>query len=134
MIPIRYSIDKCGLPIIVSSSTPHLCFLVDTGASHNIIFSYVLQSLQLGQADVSNSQSIMGIDGSINQAHQIELSITFENETIKSTYSVLYASKAISLLQTESGIQIHGILGIPFLTQNEWILDFKHLTINTEVK
>lgn len=40
-----YSIAKVGLPLVVTSSSPHLCFLVDTGASHNIIFSFVLEAL-----------------------------------------------------------------------------------------
>ena len=39
------------------------------------------------------------------------------------------ANAAILQIQKESGIQIHGILGIPFLTQNKWILDFNNLSV-----
>lgn len=32
-------------------------------------------------------------------------------------------------VQEESGVQIHGVLGIHFLVDNEWIIDFKQLNI-----
>ncbi len=46
-IPISYSISKVGLPLIVTSSKPNLCFLIDTGATHNIVLSYVYEELPL---------------------------------------------------------------------------------------
>lgn len=42
---ISHTINKCGLPIVITSSSPHLCFIVDTGATNNIIFSFVLDAL-----------------------------------------------------------------------------------------
>ena len=39
--PIHHTISKVGLPLIVTSDSPKLCFLVDTGATHNILFSFV---------------------------------------------------------------------------------------------
>lgn len=78
---------------------------------------------------LEKAHSIVGINGNPVNVPQIEMSQFFENNKATSIFSVLDASPAISQIQTESGIQIHGILGIPFLTQNEWILDFHNLTI-----
>lgn len=133
-IPIIHSLNKVGLPLVVTTSRPHLCFLVDTGSSHNVLFSYVLNASELTYTPIDNSHSIMGIDGTPTEVNQIETTLSFDEKEVSTTFSVLDATNAISHIQQESGIQIHGILGIPFLTQNEWILDFKHLTINTEVK
>ncbi len=71
----------------------------------------------------------MGIEGTQQKVNQVEASISFDNKESRVTFSVVDANAAILQIQKESGIQIHGILGIPFLTQNKWILDFKNLTV-----
>lgn len=124
------TLEKVGLPLIVASSKPNLCFLIDTGATHNVIFSFVLESIKDSVSFVESSNTIMGIEGHPTDVPQIEMSLDFQDNQSTSTFSILVANNAISKIQSESGIQIHGILGIPFLTQNEWILDFKQLTIS----
>lgn len=128
-IPIIHSLNKVGLPLVVTTSRPHLCFLVDTGSSHNVLFSYVLNASELIYTPIDVSHSIMGIDGTPAVVNQIKTTLSFDEKEVSTTLSVLDATNAISQIQQESGIQIHGILGIPFLTQNEWILDFKNNTI-----
>lgn len=130
MIKFSYSINQIGLPLIVTSSKPNLCFLIDTGATHNVIFSFVLDSIKEIASFVDSSNTIMGIEGNPTDVQQIELSLDFQDNHSHSIFSILDANNAISKIQEESGIQIHGILGIPFLIQNEWILDFKQLTIS----
>lgn len=128
-ISIEYPLKKVGLPLVVTSTLPHLCFLVDTGASNNIIFSYVLDADAIEYSKLDDSTSIMGIDGNPTSVPQIKISVSFDNKTATSIFSVLDANATIAHIQQDCGIQIHGILGIPFLVQNEWILDFKQLTI-----
>ena len=70
-----------------------------------------------------------GNRGNQQKANQVETSISFDNKESKVTFSVIEANAAILQIQKESGIQIHGILGIPFLTQNKWIIDFKNLIV-----
>lgn len=127
--PLEYSISKVGLPLIVTSSKPHLCFLIDTGATHNIIFSYVHKELSDSFISTQDTTHIMGIEGVASEAKQMEAIIAFEEKEIKTTFSILDATRAILQIQNEHGVQIHGILGVPFLTQNKWIIDFKNLTL-----
>lgn len=128
-IPINLPLNKVGVPLVVTTSSPNLCFIVDTGATNNIIFSFVLDALNNEYKPIEKTLSIVGINGSPVNVPQIEVPLYFENIKAITIFSVLDASPAISQIQSERGIQIHGILGIPFLTQNEWILDFKNLTI-----
>lgn len=79
---------------------------------------------------MNSNNTIMGIEGKPTDVPQIKMSFDFQGNQSSATFSILDANNVISKIQTESGIQIHGILGIPFLTQNEWILDFKQLTIS----
>lgn len=128
-IPIEYSLTKLGLPLIVTSSKPNLCFLIDTGATHNIVFSYVYEEIPQYFSALQDTYCIMGIEGTLQEVSQVETSISFDNRESRVTFSVMDANAAILQVQKESGIQIHGILGIPFLTQNKWILDFNTLTV-----
>jgi hypothetical protein len=128
-IPIEYSLTKLGLPLIVTSSKPNLCFLIDTGATHNIVFSYVYEEIPQYFSALQDTSCLMGIEGTQQRTNQVEASISFDNRESIIPFSVMDANAAILQIQKESGIQIHGILGIPFLTQNKWILDFNNLSV-----
>lgn len=129
IIPIKYSVDKIGLPLIVTSSKPSLCFLIDTGATHNILFSYVFNEFSNYFTPTQETLHIMGIEGVSIEVKQVEATIAFEDRDIKTHFSVLEANNAVGQVLKEHGVQIHGILGIPFLTQNKWILDFNNLNV-----
>lgn len=128
-IPIEYSLTKLGLPLIITSSKPNLCFLIDTGATHNIMFSYVYEEIPQYFSALQDTSCLMGIEGTQQRANQVKANISFDDKESRVTFSVLEANAAILQIQKESGIQIHGILGIPFLTQNKWILDFNNLSV-----
>lgn len=128
-IPIDYSLTKLGLPLIVTSSKPNLCFLIDTGATHNIVFSYVYEGIPQYFSALQDTSCLMGIEGTQQRTNQVEATISFDDKESKVIFSVMDANAAILRVQKESGIQIHGILGIPFLTQNKWILDFNNLSV-----
>lgn len=122
------------MPLIVTSSKPTLCFLIDTGATHNVLFSFVYAELQhlSSVLELNNDTTLMGIDGSTKHVSQVRGTIAFEGKQSDVTFSVVDATEAISMVQNESGIQIHGILGMPFLIENKWILDFKKLQVRID--
>lgn len=126
---IQHTILKVGLPLIVTSNKPTLCFLIDTGATNNVIFSFAYEHLKSVFNTIGRYSRIMGVDGETKETTQVEATLSFGNIHTTSIYSVLESHKAVATIQNETGIQIHGILGIPFLTQNKWILDFKKLTV-----
>lgn len=128
-IPIEFGLNKVGLPLIVTSSKPNLCFLIDTGATHNIVFSYVYEELLSLFSTLGHVHKMIGIEGKENNVSQVKTNLSFEYKETSVTFFVLEATKAVKQIQKESGIQIHGILGIPFLTQNKWVLDFNNLTV-----
>lgn len=41
--PLIFGLQKTGLPLIITSGKlKNLCFLIDTGATHNILFTNVV--------------------------------------------------------------------------------------------
>lgn len=129
--PIQHSISKVGLPLIVTADKPNLCFLIDTGATHNMLFSFVYEHLKSSFTATSEKDIVMGIDGEKKETMQIEASLSFGGQDSKALFSVIDTDKAVAQIQSETGIQIHGILGILFLIDNKWILDFNNLKIKS---
>ena len=107
----------------------YLCFLVDTGATHNVLFTYVFEHFKNEFKVLEEHQSTMGIEGNYKECPTIEATFTFEGIDYTSTFTVLDATNAVAQIQEETGVQIHGILSTDFLVKNKWILDFDRLTI-----
>lgn len=130
-ISIANSIQCVGIPIIVSTSRPHLNFLVDTGASLNVIFSFVYDGLPNFFTPLDSEMSTFGIEGNIVNNCQVKATIEFENTKAETVFTVLQADEVVQRLQDENGFQLHGILGSEFLTNNRWIIDYNKMEINT---
>lgn len=46
-IPILWSLQKAYMPLVVThGKVEALCFLIDTGATHNVLFSHVYEGLK----------------------------------------------------------------------------------------
>ena len=122
--PLTLGLQKTGLPLIISSD--NLCFLIDTGSTHNILFSFVYEHFK----DRFKVLEVIGIDVVQHEAPTIEAIFNFEGMSYTSFFAILDASEAVVQVQEETGVQIHGVLGTQFLVENKWIVDFEKLTIN----
>ncbi len=130
--PLTLGLQKTGLPLIVTSGKlKNLCFLIDTGATHNVLFTYVYEHFRSEFKLLSEKQNIMGIEGHCKETPIIEATFDFEGSEYTSTFSVFDATEAIAQVQQETGVQIHGILSTDFLIQNKWIINFDKLIIST---
>mgnify|MGYP000143020438 FL=1 len=130
--PIAYSLEKVGLPLILTSGKlKNLCFMIDTGSTHNIFFDFVYNHFKDEFNILNNTQLLMGIEGHYKETPIIEATFNFEGMDYTSTFSILEANEAISQVQDETGVQIHGVLGIKFLLENKWIVDFEKLEIKS---
>lgn len=124
--PLTLGLQKAGLPLILTSGKlKNLCFLIDTGSTHNSLFDFVYNHFKEEFKILEGTQSLMGIEGQYKETPIIEATFNFEGKDYTSTFSVLDASEAIKQVQEETGIQIHGILGTQFLLENNWIIDFE---------
>ena len=130
--PLTFGLEKVGLPIIVTSGKlKNLCFLIDTGATSNSIFNFVYQHFKDEFKLIDGQFRIMGIEGNYNEYPIIEATLNFEGKDYTANFSVLDMSKAGAQIQEETGVQLHGILGIPFLIENKWVLDFDEYVVKS---
>ena len=123
--PLLFGLQKTGLPLIITSGKlKNLCFLIDTGSTHNILFSYVYEHFSDEFKILNNTQNIMGIEGEYKETPIVEGTFNFEGKDYTSTFSVFNATNAVVQVEEETGVQIHGILGIQFLIENKWVINF----------
>lgn len=133
--PLYWGLQKTGLPLIVVTCTDdagtarNMCFLIDTGSTNNILFSFVYEHFQESFKSLEKQGSIIGFEGQQHETPQIEATFDFEGKSYTSIFSVLDVSDGMKYVQEDSGIQIHGVLGIHFLVDYEWSLDFEKLLI-----
>jgi hypothetical protein len=134
--PLHWGLKEIGIPLIVTTCTDdkgtirNMCFLIDTGSTHNITFSFVYEHFQKSFKSLDRRGSIMGFEGKQHETLQIEMKFSFEGQDYTSIFSVLDASDGMKHVQEESGVQIHGLLGTDFLLENKWIIDFKKYQIH----
>ena len=122
--PLTFGVQKTGLPLIVTSGKlKNMCFLIDTGSTHNTLFDFVYEHFKDEFKLLDSTCRTMGIEGHYKET------FNFEGVDYTSTFSVLNATDAIAQVQEETGVQIHGVLGIEFLIKNKWIIDFETYNI-----
>lgn len=129
--PLTYGLRKTGLPLILTSGKlKNVCFLIDTGSTHNSIFSFVYDHFKDEFQIQEEMQKTMGIEGNYQECQTVEATFNFEGTDYTSTFMIMDATSAMTQVQEETGIQIHGILGIQFLLEHKWIIDFEKRTVS----
>lgn len=124
--PLNFGIEKIGLPLILTSGRKkNVCFLIDTGSIHNTLFSFVYEHFKDDFRIIEENKETMGIESRFQESITVEGTFNFEGTEYTSTFAVVKANDMITQLQEDTGVQLHGILGIPFLMENNWKIDFE---------
>ena len=126
IFPLNFGLEKIGLPLILTSGRKkNVCFLIDTGSTHNTLFSFVYEHFKDDFRIIEENQETMGIEGRFQESITVEGTFNFEGTEYTSTFAVVKANDMITQLQEDTGVQLHGILGIHFLMENNWKIDFE---------
>ena len=126
---LSYGICKTKLPIIlVEIEDKYLCFILDTGSTCSLIDSSVVEYFK-DIVEPVGDYCISGIEGTKHKGDMITLPFNFEGQVYKPRFCVRPLLDAFKSIEDESGIQVHGLLGTDFLLENQWIVDFRTLTL-----
>ena len=130
-IPLSYGLNKTKLPIIpVEIKGKHLCLIIDTGSTCSLIDSNVVEYFKDIATPVGD-YNISGIDGTKHKVDVITLPFSFEGQSYSPKFCVKPLLEDFKDIETESGIQVVGLLGTDFLMENKWIIDFDKLVVTT---
>ena len=128
--PLNFGLEKIGLPLILTSGKKkNVCFLIDTGSTHNTLFSFVYENFKDDFRIIEENQETKGIESRFQESITVEGTFNFDGTEYTSTFAVVKANDTITQLQEDTGVQLHGILGIPFLMENNWIIDFEKMIV-----
>lgn len=128
--PLNFGLEKIGLPLILTSGRKkNVCFLIDTGSIHNTLFSFVYEHFKDDFRIIEENKETMGIESRFQESITVEGTFNFEGTEYTSTFAVVKANDTITQLQEDTGVQLHGILGIPFLKENKWKIDFEKMIV-----
>ena len=118
------------MPLILTSGRKkNVCFLIDTGSTHNTIFSFFFFHFKDEFRIIEENQKTMGIESRFQESTTVEGTFNFEGTEYTSTFEVVKANDAIAKIQEETEVQLNGILGIPFLVENKWKIDFEKMIV-----
>ena len=127
---LNFGIEKTGMPLILTSGRKkNVCFLIDTGSTHNTLFSFVYEHFKDEFRIIEEEQTTTGIESRFQESTTVEGTFNFDGTEYTSTFEVVKANDAIAKIQEETGVQLHGILGIQFLMENKWKIDFEKMIV-----
>lgn len=128
---LNFGLEKIGMPLILTSGKKkNVCFLIDTGSTYNTLFSFVYEHFKDDFRIIEEDQKTMGIESHFQDSTTVEGTFNFDGTEYTSTFEVVKANDTITQLQEETGVQLHGILGIPFLMENKWKIDFEKMIVS----
>ena len=116
--PLTYGLRKTGLPLILTSGKlKNVCFLIDTGSTHNSIFSFVYDHFKDEFQIQEEMQKTMGIEGNYQECQTVEATFNFEGTDYTSTFMIMDATSAMA---APSRIGIRNLM-LSFNSLNRWV-------------
>lgn len=129
---LDYGIHKIGLPLLmVVKDNIGLFFLVDSGASHNIIRKDVLEYFKAdSEANTIGDCKFYGIDGVEHKTSYCTFSFELNGSEHNECFQVLEDGGALDFpIEEDKVLSVHGIVGVEFLVKFKCIIDFSTFTL-----
>ena len=122
----KEAMDLAELPVVTFyNKDKKLNFLLDTGSDSSYINKSALLSLEY--KEINENMNIISGGGSTQSLGCCEMTVTYKNQKFVDKFYVSDLDKAFGVIKSETGVQIHGILGSKFFAKYKYILDFENL-------
>lgn len=129
----REAMDLAELPVVTFyQGTEKFNFLLDTGSNHSHISVEAAERLK--GAPMVGSERVQGVGGATVIDRAINATIEYKSKS----YEVLllvgeHLTDTFRTIKETTGVQVHGIIGSGFLSDNRYILDFDELIAYSRV-
>ena len=122
----REAMDLVELPVVTFyNKDTKLNFLLDTGSDLSHINKSVLPSLEY--KEIKESRNIICAGGNMQSLNCCDMTVTYKNQKFIDRFYISDLDEAFGAIKTETGVQIHGILGSKFFAKYKYIIDFEKL-------
>lgn len=129
----REAMDLAELPVVTFyQGTEKFNFLLDTGSNHSHIS--VEAAKRVKGVPMVGSENVQGVGGAMAVDRAVNATIEYKSKS----YEVLllvgeHLSDTFRAIKETTGVQVHGILGSGFLSDNRYVLDFDELIAYSRV-
>lgn len=129
----REAMDLAELPIVTFyQGTEKFNFLLDTGSNHSHLSVEAAERIK--GIPMVGSENVQGVGGAIAVDRAVNATIEYKSKS----YEVLllvgeHLSDTFRAIKETTGVQVHGILGSGFLSDNRYVLDFDELIAYSKV-
>lgn len=125
-ISFKEAMELTDLPVVTFyNKDKKLNFLLDTGSNESYINQSVIAELEHKVA--FKHLNIIGSGGNNNSSLCCNFQISYRDKSYNEEFNILDLEEAFATIKSESGVQIHGILGNKFFEKYKYILDFNKL-------
>lgn len=132
-ISFKEAMDLAELPVVTFyQGTEKFNFLLDTGSNHSHISVEAAERIK--GTPMIGSENVQGVGGATVVDRAISAVIGYKSKS----YEVLllvgeHLSDTFRTIKETTGVQVHGILGSGFLSDNRYVLDFDELIAYSKV-
>lgn len=125
-ISFKEGLDLTELPIATFNCNGNkLHFLLDTGSNISYIDKRVLKTLP--HESTNTKSNTIGVEGSGVNTYHYKVTIGYKDNEFTEEFGAIDFTNSFDIIEKESGIKLHGILGSRFFEKYKYILDFKEL-------
>ena len=100
-------------------------FLLDTGSSDNVIDSNIINKIK--HAKVATDYFLSGLEGNKKLVGTCHIDLEYEGNTYEDNFLISDMKGIFSTIKEDTGVTMHGILGVNFFNNYKYILDFENL-------
>lgn len=123
-ISIERWVKRIGMPLVTTDDRL-FCFLIDTGASYNVLLKEAYLRCQSYFRKLGKQDFLLGMVGEPQKIFMVEGAISIQGKEYKSEFGVMEGTDAMNNVKILTGMQIDGALGVEFLAQYGITIDFK---------
>ena len=126
---IRFHADasKVGMPFIEikdEGEKDGSIWLVDTGSNDNILFGYIYRQVKDAMTPVEGNYNLYGIDGKKTEMIKVKTTLTICGKDCDMSFLVRDDDEAAKRLSEDMGFPVFGIIGVNFMSEHGWLIDF----------
>lgn len=107
-----------------------LIFVLDSGSTHNLIANFAYKKLKSLFTPVGKKMDVCGIEGNHATCDMVTVDINLGECYSRTLFAIADIDNVVKDIMKEYNIQIHGLLGIPFLRDNNCTIDFGAMSID----
>ena len=124
-ISIDRWIKRLGMPLIYTDDGS-LCFLIDTGASYNVLLREGYERVKDSFKTLGKDDFLLGMVGDPQKIFMVSGDICLDGVSYNTEFGVLESTDAMNNVRILTGLQIDGAIGVEFLSKFGLVLDFAH--------